>query len=207
MADCLERDLQLQQDRVPGSFPCKGSVDISGKQGIVGAGDQHDAVLAFLVDDDGRVAGRKRIYSGHSLRVDAIFPQLADELFSPGVGSNAPQETGAGPKPGKSHGLVGSLAAGYQAEVSTQDGLSRSRKLFRSQHNVHVDAADHEDPGPFAHVLTPLTRFARATPFAGRPLQAQMVSSPGFGNKRNPGPLARRAGIISSYFFLVEGIL
>ena len=60
VVDSPQREFKLQQDRIAGALRVKGRVDKARSQGVVGSSDQDDPVLSFGVDDDRRVAGRKR---------------------------------------------------------------------------------------------------------------------------------------------------
>ena len=175
MVDGSQGDFKLQQDRIAGALRVEGRIDKARSQGVVGSGDQDDPVLSFGVDDDRRVAGRKRFVGGDVYRVDSVLLELLDELLPPGVLSYASKQAGAGAKPGERHGLVGALAARYQAEVRADHCLSGRREFFSPQHDIHVDAADHEDPRLAVHSL--LLRFVlfRQASRAGSLLQTQMV--------------------------------
>ncbi len=69
------------------------------------------------------------------------------QLAAEGVIADRAHQRYLGTQPGRRHRLVGSLAAGDGDETLAQQGLAGAGKARRHGDQVHVDAADHDDPG------------------------------------------------------------
>ncbi len=157
VADRLERDLELQEQRVdvlhPGGLAgvVERRIDVLRGDRVVGAADEDDPVLAVGLDDDRRRAGRAIRVDAEPGGVDAVLVESGCELRAPGVVAHTSDEPGAAAEACHGDRLVGALAAWDEPQVVTDDGLAAARRASGADDDVHVDAADDKDTGLSAH--------------------------------------------------------
>ena len=149
-AHCFEREFELAENHAGGSDLRGVAMDEVGRDFAVGSGDDDDAVLALVVDEDGGDAGG----AGNALDglgSDAGVCEIFDERGAEDIGVGC-----GGGSDGADHldgiaearggdGLVGAFAAGGGVEVGADDGLAGDGDGVGVRDQVHVDAADDDD--------------------------------------------------------------
>ena len=125
----------------------KAAATSVGGQGEVGSGGDGDAVLPLGVHlDQGDAGGRVRVNT-HETSVDPFRAGYGQELVAEGIGADAADHGDFAAQTGSGHSLVCAFAARKSGEHPAQERLARPRDGGHAHHQIHVEAADHDDSG------------------------------------------------------------
>ena len=110
--DNRHRDFELEDEHRRAADTHRMGVDVGGRQRAIGAGRQHDAVLADVLDEDHGDAGACRRRPLNAAHVDAVGGESVAQRSAESVVADLPDHADLGAEAGAGDGLVGALAAG-----------------------------------------------------------------------------------------------
>jgi hypothetical protein len=134
--------LQQQDPRTAGAR--QGTIDQCSVACRVGAGDHHDGVRAICIDGDQRRSGGPR-HRHDVRRADTAIAQSCGQCAAESILADAAGHGDPCAELCRGHRLVGALAAGGSEEILAEYRLALRRKPRAACHEIHIQAADHQD--------------------------------------------------------------
>ena len=141
----IRRYFELADDHIGGGEERFVPLDRRGRHVGVAAGDDHDRILAGVVDDDQRHARRRRRARAERRANDRLRFQPAPERRAVRIVADKTEHRDVRAEPGRRDRLVAALAARRLRERMAGEGFARLRQARRPGDEVHVQAADHDD--------------------------------------------------------------
>ena len=141
----LQRHLELQQNEIAGLQVVARALDVVGVKVAVRALDDEDEIVARLVDENGRRAGR---LAGHALdvfRVNADALEIEEHALAQHVVADLRHHDDGRAKLRRRDRLVGALAAVAHLEARRRDGLAPDRHAVDIGDEIDVARADDAD--------------------------------------------------------------
>jgi len=151
VVDGGERDFELQDDGGGLLEKRGGGVDVGGRERVVGAFDDDDAILAAGFDEDGCDAGGDAVGDADVGGVNAERFEILDGGGAEQVGANFGDHGDACATKFGGDGLVGAFAAEAEVEFLAEDGFAGTRETVVEGGEVDVGGAHDGDEGWSRH--------------------------------------------------------
>ncbi len=145
MERSLQRDLQLDEEDVCRADLRREPVDVGGRERRQGAGNDHDPVVAAVLDQDG--GGHRRLRCAQDgCRVDPFLGPEGERVVTEGVCPDSGQDADVGSQPRRADRLVRAFPAVVGSEQVADHGLAAVGHALGPEREPNSVAADDRDP-------------------------------------------------------------
>ncbi len=142
MADRGVRHFQLADDHIRRLQHRIETVDHCWRQRAVGTGDNHDGVLAVVIDHDQRHAAGI-VDHADRLAIDLLGQQRPAQLLAIGIVADTTDHRHLRAQPSRGHRLIRALATGHRGKRLADQRFAATGQPRCPGYQVHVQAAYH----------------------------------------------------------------